>query len=116
MPLATRDDLIKQIPAVKRKHSSYLEYAAISAPEDLFPKEILDQAAKKSIEEFRSGVYLQQGDGSFAFTPFPSNAQLSPFLSISWDEDSKSIWLGGNFSSFRVDLGKSTASAFSAWR
>ena len=46
VPLATRDDLIKQIPAVKRNHSSYLEYAAISSPEDLFPKEILDQANK----------------------------------------------------------------------
>lgn len=116
VPLATRDDLIKQIPAVKRKHTSYQEYASISSPEDLFPKEILDQANKKSITEFRSGAYLQQEDGSFAFTPFPSKAQLSPVLSMNWDEDSKSIWLGGNFSGFRVDLGKSTASAFSAWK
>jgi hypothetical protein len=116
VPLATRDDLIKQIPAVKRKHTSYQEYASISSPEDLFPKEILDQANKKSISEFRSGAYLQQEDGSFAFTPFPSTAQLSPVLSMNWDEASKSIWLGGNFSGFRVDLGKSTASAFSAWK
>lgn len=116
VPLATRDDLIKQIPAVKRKHTSYLEYASISSPEDLFQKEILDQAHKKSITEFRSGVFFQQEDGSFAFTPFPSTAQLSPILSMNWDEESKTIWLGGNFSGFRVDLGKSTASALSAWK
>ncbi|MDI1323671.1 MAG: VCBS repeat-containing protein [Algoriphagus sp.] len=116
VPLATRDDLIKQIPAVKRKHTSYLEYASIYSPEDLFQKEILDQAHKKSITEFRSGVYFRQEDGSFAFTPFPSTAQLSPIQSMNWDEDSKTIWLGGNFSGFRVDLGKSTASAFSAWK
>jgi hypothetical protein len=34
---------------------------------------------------------------------------------MNWDENSKTIWLGGNFSGFRVDLGKSTASAFSGW-
>jgi len=116
VPFATRDDLIKQIPAVKRKHTSYLDYAAISSPEDLFPEEILDQANKKSIVEFRSGVYLQQKDGSFDFNPFPFTAQLSPILSTNWDEDSRTILLGGNFSGFRVDLGKSTASAFSAWK
>lgn len=116
VPLASRDDLIKQLSAVKRMHSSYLEYAAVSDPEDLFPKEILDQADKKSTEEFRSGVYFQQADGSFSFTPFPFTAQLSPIMSMNWDEDSQTISLGGNFSGFRVDLGKSTASAFSGWK
>jgi hypothetical protein len=116
VPLVSRDDLIKQLSAVKRMHSSYLEYSAISGLEDLFPKEILDQADKKSISEFRSGVYFQRADGSFAFTPFPSSAQLSPIMSMNWDEDSQTISLGGNLSGFRVDLGKSTASAFSAWK
>ncbi len=70
----------------------------------------------QEISEFRSGVYFQQENGSFSFTPFPSTAQLSPVLSMNWEDDSKTIWLGGNFSGFRVDLGKSTASAFSAWK
>lgn len=35
-------------------------------------------------------------------------------MTMDWDEDSKTIWVGGNFSGFRVDLGKSTSSAFSA--
>ncbi len=60
----------------------------------------------QEISEFRSGVYFQQENGSFTFAPFPSTAQLSPVLSMNWDEASKSIWLGGNFSGFRVDWEK----------
>lgn len=60
----------------------------------------------QEISEFRSGVYFQQENGSFSFTPFPSTAQLSPVLSMNWEDDSKTIWLGGNFSGFRVDWEK----------
>ena len=71
VPFATRDDLIRQIPGVKRKHSDYSSYAKISQPEDLFTEKELKDVRKLPAYEFRSGVYLQQSDGSFAFLPFP---------------------------------------------
>jgi enediyne biosynthesis protein E4 len=107
VPFATRDDLIRQLPGIKRKHSSYSEYAKIKQPEDLFPKEVIDQARKLPAYEFRSGVYFQQTDGSFEFVPFPKEAQWSPISAIAVDEPSGTLYLGGNSSDFRVDLGRS---------
>ncbi|REG79402.1 FG-GAP repeat protein [Algoriphagus antarcticus] len=115
VPLATRDDLIKQIPGIKKKHPSYQSYAEIASPTDLFTEESLVKTSKHAVYEFRSGVYLQQVDGSFLFEPFPDAAQLSPIFSISWDKSEKSVLLGGNFSGFRVDLGINTASAITAF-
>jgi hypothetical protein len=116
VPLASRDELIKQIPGIKKKHSSYLSYSGISSPTDLFSEESLAKATKKAAYEFRSGVYFQQTDGSFLFEPFPDQAQLSPIFALSWDEAHKTVLLGGNFSGFRVDLGVNLASAFEAFQ
>ncbi|WP_026953237.1 VCBS repeat-containing protein [Algoriphagus mannitolivorans] len=107
VPFATRDDLIRQIPGIKKKHTSYAEYAQISKPEDLFPSEELQKARKLPAYEFRSGVYLQQEDGSFVFVAFPQELQLSPVGALAWEETSKTLALGGNSKDLRVDLGKS---------
>lgn len=116
IPFATRDDLIKQIPAIKRKHPSYKSYAEISKPTDLLAEDMLAISTRRAVYEFRSGVYIQQSDGSFVFEPFPDVAQLTPIFSISWDETQQTVLLGGNFSGFRVDLGSNLASAFQAFR
>jgi hypothetical protein len=116
VPFGTRDDLIRQIPGIKRKHSSYAEYAKITRPEDLFPKEEIEKARKLAAYEFRSGVYFQKADGSFEFIPFPSSAQWSPVMAIEVDETSGTVVLAGNFSGFRVDLGNSMNLAPVAYR
>ncbi|WP_192346986.1 VCBS repeat-containing protein [Algoriphagus sp. Y33] len=116
VPFPSRDDLIKQIPSIKRKHSSYQSYSEIASPADLFAEEILAKTSRRAVYEFHSGVYFQQADGSFVFEAFPDQAQFSPIMSVYWDEKGKTILLGGNFSGFRVDLGTSTASPFSAFQ
>ncbi|MFC3417034.1 VCBS repeat-containing protein [Algoriphagus hitonicola] len=112
VPFATRDDLIKQIPSIKRLHPSYSSYAQIDSPESLFGAELINQVKPKKAVELRSGVYFQQEDGSFEFEPFPWEIQLSPVQAIHWDESSRLLSLGGNESGYRVDLGKSTARSF----
>lgn len=107
VPFATRDDLIRQIPGIKRKHTSYEAYSKITQPVDLFLQEEIDKASKLPAYEFRSGVYFQQADGSFEFSPFPAEAQWSSIFAIEVDAQTGTIYLGGNSSDFRVDLGKS---------
>jgi hypothetical protein len=107
VPFATRDELIRQIPSLKKKHASYSEYAKISTPKDLFPKDILDKARKMPAYELRSGVYFQDAKGGFSFVPFPDQAQWGPITSILLAKEGGQLWLSGNFSGFRADLGKS---------
>jgi hypothetical protein len=107
VPFGTRDDLIRQLPSLKKKHSSYSEYAKITGPEDLFPKDALNKARKLPAYNFQSGVYFQDTKGGFEFVPFPTQAQWAPITSILVDPSSRQLWLGGNFSGFRTDLGKS---------
>lgn len=107
VPFPTRDDLIRQIPGVKRTHASYADYAKISEPTDLFPKDQLEKARKLQAFEFRSGVYFQDEKGEFSFVPFPDEVQWGPILALEMDTQTGQIWLGGNFSGFRTDLGKS---------
>jgi len=116
VPFGTRDDLIKQIPILKRKHSSYVAYSKSNHPADLFSADILAKATKKAAVEFRSGAYVQQADDSFIFSPFPFSGQLSPVQDLAWDESSKRIFIVGNFNDFRVDLGKNTANAFQTFQ
>lgn len=107
VPFATRDDLIRQIPAIKRKHKSYADYAQISKPEDLLTAEELQGARRLPAYEFRSGIYFQNEDASFDFVPFPADAQWSPIFGIAVDTETQTVYLAGNSSDFRVDLGKS---------
>ncbi|WPR75497.1 VCBS repeat-containing protein [Algoriphagus sp. NG3] len=116
LPFASRDDLIKQIPGLKKKHAYYRDYSNVASPRDLFSEESLSRTSKFPVYEFRSGTYFQQADGSFIFEPFPFPAQLSPVLSVYWDEKENTVLLGGNFSGFRVDLGSNKASAFSSYQ
>ncbi|HSF54433.1 MAG TPA: VCBS repeat-containing protein, partial [Algoriphagus sp.] len=115
VPFATRDDLIRQIPGIKRMHSSYSEYSQIGKPEDLFPKEEIEKVRKLPAYEFRSGIYFQKEDQSFEFVPFLKEAQWSPIMAIEVDEQSGTVYLGGNSSDFRVDLGKSINIGVSAY-
>lgn len=107
VPFGTRDDLIRQIPSLKKNHGSYSEYAIIKTPEDLFPKTLLDKARKLPAFNFQSGVYFQDPKGGFEFVPFPDQAQWAPITSILVDPSSRQLWLGGNFNGYRADLGKS---------
>ncbi len=107
VPFATRDDLIRQIPGIKRMHNSYAEYAQISKPEDLFPAEEIAKSRRLPAYEFRSGVYFQTEVGDFEFAPFPAEAQRSPIFALEVDKNTGTIYLGGNSRDFRVDLGKS---------
>jgi enediyne biosynthesis protein E4 len=116
VPFGTRDDLIRQIPGIKKKHSSYAEYSKISKPEDLFSREEIQKTRKLPVHEFRSGVYFQHEDGSFQFVPFPGQAQFSPINSLAFDPQTGLIAIGSNLTDLRVDLGKSLNSPTRIYR
>ena len=110
VPFATRDDLIKQISALKRKHDTYLSYSGIRSPEDLLERSQLDKANRYKAEDFRSGLLWQKA-GQFEFIPLPIEAQFGPIRDfISFESQGQVYVLAvGSFKGFRNDLGKAMA-------
>jgi len=75
-PLYSRDQLIDQVPSMRKKFVRYRDYSGKTMDE------ILTAAEKNNMEIFKtnffeSGVLMNEGNNSFRFIPFPEKAQLS---------------------------------------
>jgi len=110
-PYASRDELLDQIPSLKKKFTNYISYSKASLSE-MIPSEKLNAAQKLSAGEWRSGI-LENKKGKFIFHPLPVEAQFAPVYAIALTDvngDGKpDILLGGNVSHTRVRMGKSDA-------
>jgi len=112
-PFASRDELIKQVSAFKKKHPDYKSYAQITGPEDLLGNDYKSKSLTLSADELRSIVLLNNGDGTFGKIALPSTAQLSTVMrTVLTDIDGDGIndlAVFGNNYSYRVNQGKSDA-------
>ncbi len=111
-PLPSRDEILEQISALKKKFVSYKDYANASI-EDLFNKELLEKAIKLKINTLQS-VYVENlGNEDFLISPLPLEAQFSAvnsILSADYDGDgNRDLLISGNFFPYRVQTGRSDA-------
>ncbi|MCE6991548.1 VCBS repeat-containing protein [Dyadobacter sp. CY323] len=111
-PYASRDELLDQIPSLKKKYTNYVDYSKASLQE-MLPGEKLKNALKLGAREFRNGI-LENKSGKLVFRPLPVEAQFAPVHAISitdMNADGKSdIVIGGNVKQTRVRIGKNDAS------
>ncbi|MFM6924825.1 MAG: FG-GAP-like repeat-containing protein, partial [Ferruginibacter sp.] len=75
-PLYSRDQLIDQVPSMRKKFVRYHDYSGKTMDE------ILTTAEKTNMEVFKtnffeSGVLMNEGNNTFRFISFPEKAQLS---------------------------------------
>lgn len=112
-PFASRDELIKQVSAIKKKHADYKSYAKLSGPEALLGAEQVTKSQVLQAEELRTVLLINQGDGRFEKRPLPTTAQLSTAMSVLFtdiDGDGiEDLLIFGNNYSYRVNQGKSDA-------
>jgi hypothetical protein len=111
-PMASRDELLDQIPSLKRKFIKYRDYADATI-EDIFPKGKIKQAKIYTCDELASGILYNRGNSQFSFEPFGLQAQFSKVfgaLADDFDHDGQTdILLAGNFYPFRTQLGQCDA-------
>lgn len=81
MPAILKKELTTQLPALKKSVLRHTEYAKKSI-QDLFPADILGQAAQYTGNYFLSAVALNQGKGKFDLVPLPMEAQFSCIRAI----------------------------------
>ncbi len=75
-PLYSRDQLIDQIPSMRKKFVRYKDYSGKTMDEILTPAEKNNMEVFKT-NFFESGVLMNEGNNTFRFIPFPEKAQFS---------------------------------------
>ncbi|MDM9631414.1 VCBS repeat-containing protein [Robiginitalea aurantiaca] len=108
-PFASKDELVKQMPFLNKKHRTYRSFANASL-EELFGADALKAAVKKEVFELRSCVFLNDGKGNFTKVPLPVIGQASiiyDFLCEDLDGDGyKDLMLIGNLHELSTQLGR----------
>ena len=98
-PLLGLDELGGQMVSLRKKYTSYKEFAGQTI-EEIFKELNLDEATLFTVDKLQSG-YLKNDQGKFSFVPFPTKMQVSPitsFLSFDFDKDGENeILAGGNY-------------------
>jgi hypothetical protein len=75
-PAETRDDLLKQITAMRKKFPDYKSFAVATMDQVLTPEE-RKGALVLEANDFRSCLLKNEGNGRFSLHPLPAQAQLS---------------------------------------
>ena len=109
-PIAPRDALIDQLPLIYKRVFNYSTYVKSSVAQ-LLTKEELSKAKMYSVNELRSGIFINQ-NGKFVFEPFQPMAQLGPIRAInhiSSPNGFPSLLLAGNDYNIEILEGRQDA-------
>ncbi len=112
-PLAGLDMLASQLVYLKKEHSSYGQFAERTLSE-IFPSAKLRQAERHEVNNFRSLIAVNNGDGLFDVQELPQEAQVAPVFAIQvhdFDGDNHlDILLAGNLYETQPLIGRMDAS------
>ncbi|MBD1393375.1 VCBS repeat-containing protein [Mucilaginibacter glaciei] len=110
-PFVSRDELNEQIYPMRRKFNSYKMYSDATVT-DIFGAEELAKAAKLTVNDTKTTVYLNKNN-KFIAADLPIQAQFAPVTQIlisDFDHDGKTdLLLLGNKSDNRLKLGSMDA-------
>jgi hypothetical protein len=112
-PVPTRDDLIGQIPYLKKKFLRYEQFADATI-EDVLTSEQLSASKKLSVYQLSSIVLTNEGAGKFTLSSLPLEVQYSPVQAMVIEDfnhdGADEVLTSGNLFSYRVEYGPFDAS------
>jgi enediyne biosynthesis protein E4 len=112
-PFHTRDEMMKQMPSLKKKYLSYKKFSEASLT-DLFTSSELKKADQFNATTFQSCIIENLGNLKFRIRNLPSAAQISTISSIVVDDVDKDgnvdLVTAGNFYPINIQLGRYDAS------
>lgn len=83
-PILDKDELISQIPSLKKKLLYYKNYAKLSIDE-IFEKEVLENAEIFEVDLLESTIFIWE-DNKFILKPLPQEAQFAPIYALLIDD------------------------------
>ena len=97
--VATKDELVKQIPVLKKDFVRYQDFSGKTVDE-VFRRFDIQGATQFEASQFESVILVNQGGNGFQANPLPAEAQFAPIEAIlvtDVDQDGhKDLILGGN--------------------
>jgi hypothetical protein len=112
-PVASRDELLFQIPTLRKKFTTYSRYGNASI-DGVFEKTLLDHASKLTVQMVKSVLLENKGNDEFNLSPLPSMAQFSSVNGIVTKDFNRDgfmdILLAGNFYPYRTQYGRNDSS------
>jgi hypothetical protein len=113
-PLYSRDQLIDQMPSMRKKFIRYKDYSGTTLNK-LFSPEQQKGMDIYTANFFESGVLINEGNGAYHFVAFPEKAQFSninDFVVDDFDKDGiKDIVICGNSNDAAVMVGNYDANS-----
>jgi hypothetical protein len=112
-PMAGRDELVRLIPSLRSRYTSYKSFGA-SRIDQIFTADELAGATVLEARTFASAVALADGTGRYTMSPLPAEAQLAPIYAVGAEDytgDGRiDLMLAGNFSGVTPVRGRYDAS------
>ncbi|MFN8888983.1 MAG: FG-GAP-like repeat-containing protein, partial [Cyclobacteriaceae bacterium] len=112
-PIATRDEMLFQLPVLKKHYNNYSSYARANVAE-ILQNAAVHEPKIKHIKLLQTIALINNGSGSFAIDVLPNELQISSVHTIISPDNSQKnitdIFLFGNFYSSKTQFGRSDAS------
>jgi enediyne biosynthesis protein E4 len=112
-PFNLHDDLIKQLPYLKKKFYRYDAYAG-KPIDEIFSADELQKASVLTVNQTQTCVFYNDGKGGFRMNSLPVRAQFSPVFSILAadinNDGITDLFLAGNFYGLKPEVGRYDAS------
>lgn len=110
-PYASRNEILEDMPALRKKFFYYKDYAA-AAFNDIFTPEQQKGMAELKVAELKN-CWIENAGGKMILHELPIDAQFSPIQGATFadvnNDGTKEIFAAGNFYPFRVQLGREDA-------
>ena len=107
-PVAMKDDLGKQIPALGNIYKTFQSYSGQTI-QDIFSEEVLRSSVVLKTHILESIVLINEGEGSFRIRPLPAEGQLFPVYAIATGDFNHDhimdILIGGNMTRAKPETG-----------
>lgn len=104
-----RDDVLKQIPSLKKQFLQYAAYAGKSV-EEIIGEGRLNNASKLQVQQTQSCIFYNLGANQFNMQPLPLRAQITQMYAIivkDLDTDGlPDIFMAGNFYGLKPEVGR----------
>jgi hypothetical protein len=109
IPFANKDELVKQLPVLKKKFLYAGDFAKSTLDEILEPS-ILKKTTVLKAEYFSNAILKNNGNWNFSLSPLPWETQFTSYKCAAevykTENGLPAIFLGGNFYNSNIQMGK----------